>query len=79
MFVEGIVLLASLSIPVPAGIVLACRVYSFYRLFSKRVGSLSYYWLGFQLQTPQLAKLFPGYVDLFYSLHSWRVDARLQL
>jgi hypothetical protein len=68
MSVEGIVVLASLPIPVLATLFWHARVYSLYRLLGERVGDLSYYWFSFQFQTPGLARLFPGYVDLFSSL-----------
>jgi hypothetical protein len=68
MSVEGIVGLASLPIPVLAALFWHARVYSLYRLLGERVGNLSYYWFSFQFQTPHLARLFPGYVDLFNSL-----------
>ena len=68
MSVEGIVLLASLPIPVLAALFWHARVYSLYRLLGERVGNLSYYWFSFELQTPQLAKLLPGYADRFGSL-----------
>jgi len=68
MSVEGIVALASLPIPVLAVLFWNARVYSLYRLLGERVGNLSYYWFSFQFQTPHLARLFPGYVDLFSSL-----------
>jgi hypothetical protein len=68
MSVEGIVALASLPIPVLAVLFWHARVYSLYRLLGERVRNISYYLFSFQLQTPKLAKLFPGYVDLFSSL-----------
>jgi hypothetical protein len=68
MSVEGIVALASLPITVLAALFWHVRVYSLYRLLGERVGNLSYYWFSFQLQTPQFARMLPGYVDLFSSL-----------
>jgi hypothetical protein len=68
MSVEGILVLASLPIPVLAALFWHARVYSLYRLLGERVGKLSYYWFSFQFQTPQLARLYPGFVDLFSSL-----------
>jgi hypothetical protein len=66
MSVEGILVLASLPIPVLAALLWHARVYSPYRLLGERVGS--YYWFGFQFQTPGIARQFPGFVDLFSSL-----------
>jgi hypothetical protein len=68
MSVEGIVVLASLPIPVLAGLFWHARVYSLYRLLGERVGNLSYYWFSFQLQSPHFARQLPGYVDLWSSL-----------
>ena len=68
MSIEGILVLASLPIPVVAVLFWHARVYSLYRLLGERVGNLNYYWFSFQFQTPQLARLFPGYVDIFSSL-----------
>src|ERR1700704_5452468 len=68
MSVEGIVALASLPIPVLAGLFWHARVYSLYRLLGERVGNLSYYWFSFQLQSPHFARQLPGYVDLWSSL-----------
>jgi hypothetical protein len=65
MSVEGIVGLASLPIPMLAALFWHARVYSLYRLLGERIGNLSYYWFSFQFQTPHLARLLPGYVDLF--------------
>jgi hypothetical protein len=68
MSVEGIVALASLPIPILAALFWHARVYSLYRILGERVGNLSYYWFSFQFQTPQFARMLPGYVDLFSSL-----------
>ena len=68
MSVEGIVALASLPIPVLAALFWNARVYLLYRLLGERVGNFSYYWFSFQFQTPHLARLLPGYGDLFSSL-----------
>jgi hypothetical protein len=68
MSVEGILLLASLPVPVPAALFWHVRVYSLYRLLGERVGNISYYWFSFQFQTPGIARQFPGFVDFFSSL-----------
>jgi hypothetical protein len=68
MSVEGILLLASLPVPVLAALFWHVRVYSFYRLLGERVGNISYYWFSFQFQTPGIARQFPGFVDFFSSL-----------
>jgi hypothetical protein len=68
MSVEGILLLASLPVPVLAALFWHVRVYSLYRLLGERVGNISYYWFSFQFQTPGIARQFPGFVDFFSSL-----------
>jgi len=68
MPVEGILILASLPVPVLAALFWHARVYPLYRLLGERVGDLSYYWFCFQFQTPGIAQQLPGYVDLFSSL-----------
>jgi hypothetical protein len=68
MPVEGILVLASLPIPLLAALFWHARVYSLYRLLGDRVGNISYYWFSFQFQTPGIAQQFPGFVDLFSSL-----------
>jgi len=68
MSVEGILVLASLPIPVLAALFWHARVYSLYRLLGERVGNLSYYWFSFQFQTPGIARQLPGFVGLFSSL-----------
>jgi hypothetical protein len=68
MSVEGILVLASLPIPVLAALFWHARVYSLYRLLGERVGNLSYCWFCFQFQTPGIARQLPGFVDLFSSL-----------
>src|SRR5262245_11187636 len=68
MSVVGILVLASLPVPVLAALFWHARVYQLYRLPCERVRDLSYYWFCFQFQTPGIARQLPGYVDLFSSL-----------
>jgi len=60
MPVEGILILASLPVPVLAALFWHARVYPLYRLLGERVGDLSYYWFCFQFQTPGIAQQVPG-------------------
>ena len=68
MSVEGIVVSASLPIPVLAVLFWHARVYSLYRSLGERGGNLGYNWFSFQLANPYWASKFPGYVDNFGSL-----------
>jgi len=68
MSVTGIILLVSLPIPLLASLFWHWRVYSLYRLLGDRVCNISYYWFGFQFQTPHFARQLGGYVDIFEAL-----------
>ncbi|MGE0285523.1 MAG: hypothetical protein AB7I42_04970 [Bradyrhizobium sp.] len=68
MSLPKLLLVCALSIPVFIALFWHWNAYSAYRMLSDRIGNESYYWFAFHFQTPNLAKLFPGYVDHFGSL-----------
>ena len=68
MSIERVLLIWSLPIPVLIGLFWHWNAYSVYRLLGDRAGNTGYYWFSFQFQTPDLAKLLPGYVDYFDAL-----------
>ena len=69
MDIKGIIALASLPIPMLAVVFWHARAYSLYRLLGERARSRGgYLWFAFELQSPNIAQLYPGYVDIFSSL-----------
>src|SRR5215467_1096474 len=68
MPIQGIVVLASLPIPVLAAVFWHARAYSLYRLLGVRAGDLGYLWFAFEIANPDWTRKYPGYVDLFSSL-----------
>ena len=69
MPVTGILILASLPIPVLAAVYVHARIYSLYRLFRGHLGEIGYYWFFIAFKSPsQFARQFIGGEDIFRSL-----------
>src|SRR4051812_26730336 len=69
MPVGGIVILASLPIPVLAAVYVHVRIYSLYKLFREHLGGIGFYWFFVCFKSPsQFARQFTGGEDIFRSL-----------